>query len=1244
MKKILSFILILSIIVGCFTITPVYASTEESEMVLLGNNSNLSWKTYSAECESQEIKFEENVAVNKLYLKITGVYSNYYKIREFEVLDANGENVLLDSVTKERKVTVSYEGGMPSDLYHRVCDGIISEDVTKPDYERTSVSTTDLQNEYIEFTFEEPVNIASVRLWCNYCKQTSFWTERGNAPKTWEVYGDNLGMFYDGFNNDFKYWSDTDNYTLANGAVMPNPNAESVMYTVENSLKDYRAEAELLGLSGEMGLISHYTDDNHCYRAIIDKSQNKLKFYKGTSLLVEKNWLFGGTAVIAITVNAEKVSVWVDEVKMLDYIDASPLSSGKIGLYANHSTGAFERASIHKLGVDDTLPGDYPYELTPNAIGQAPVEGMFYVAENGNDSWEGTLERPFVTIQKAIEAVRIAKENNPNVDYTVILRGGTYYLDSTIQMTSEDGGTGDYRVTYAAYPDETPIISGGKEIITEWYEQGNGIWMTTLSNELKDTEIQGLFVENESAIRSDSSNLDTQGEWFYNQTENRLYYYSINNENPNNLTMIIPYLKHLVSLTGTKENPVTNIDFYGIRFCHTVGSINAEIDGNEVSDVALLYINACKNRIQNCDFTMLGKGAIAFGAGANSNLVYGSTFTGTEGNCVQVGCIHSCDGAEYTLNCEWENNQEVPRGNEIVNNYFDGCGTADSGFAAIWLGYANHSLVENNTIKNMPYANIAVGWKGTEGLIYSHHNSVVWNHVEKDVVYAGEQYCNETSDNSDVAIEPDGNTFGCTVGTLGDVNYDESTDILDLARFKKYAADQTIKIDKIVSDLESDSKINQNDLLKLRDLLVEGDEEPVTEDTLATYGSQLTGNPQFSGDNLLYSAKTSTTGNAGTIRGICDGDTYPYDSGSVSETSEEFTFIWDSSVTADTLRLYANYAKDQAPAHLKVYVQQGNGRWNWINNCQISWGPMDGKYFEYVDIPVRADNISGLKVVVEEANLTWNHYVIAEMELLTLKSNKEGYKLIFSDEFNEEDVNTDKWLTQYFPHATETPEGCQTTYKMRNGSLCLYIDENTPNYGYHTTMKASNVQTFEKNLLHPGAGETNRTDVEPYESFTCQYGYFEMRAKLPNCGGGGHVAWWLIGTQDDAQEDGTGSVQTGEIDILETTLLRTNTFSPKVHAWGDTNLSEYENEVVLQGDYSNEYHIYAMDWKPSGLTFYVDGKVIGTTSSSPQYRMAMFLGIYTDCGGWSGDANSVYPKEFCIDYVRVYQDVNGYVD
>lgn len=256
---------------------------------------------------------------------------------------------------------------------------------------------------------------------------------------------------------------------------------------------------------------------------------------------------------------------------------------------------------------------------------------------------------------------------------------------------------------------------------------------------------------------------------------------------------------------------------------------------------------------------------------------------------------------------------------------------------------------------------------------------------------------------------------------------------------------------------------------------------------------------------------------------------------------------------------------------------------------------------------------------------------------------KDGYRLIFSDDFDEKTLDTEKWLPRYFPHATDYPIGCITNYTIANSCLNLTIDQDTPPYTRGSSMKVSSVQTYEKNLLHPGAGTRNITPVETFDGFTIRYGYFELRAKLPDCGGGGHVAWWMIGTQDDAHGGTNVSEQTGEIDIIEPLLARPNVFTPKIHSWTDKKLNEFSSEVPLQGTYDDSYHIYAMNWTPDGITFFVDGEELAKTCCSPDYRMCMFLGIYTYSDqAWSGQDNGVYPKTFSIDYIRVYQDINGY--
>jgi hypothetical protein len=96
----------------------------------------------------------------------------------------------------------------------------------------------------------------------------------------------------------------------------------------------------------------------------------------------------------------------------------------------------------------------------------SPVDAAttYYVATNGNDSNPGTLYRPFLTIQKAVDIMHPGD--------TVLVRGGVYR--ETIQPPR--GGTGENsRITYKAFPGETPIVKGS-ERITSWIHQGGGIW------------------------------------------------------------------------------------------------------------------------------------------------------------------------------------------------------------------------------------------------------------------------------------------------------------------------------------------------------------------------------------------------------------------------------------------------------------------------------------------------------------------------------------------------------------------------------------------------------------------------------------------------------------------------------------------------------------------------------------------------------------------------------------------------
>ncbi len=168
------------------------------------------------------------------------------------------------------------------------------------------------------------------------------------------------------------------------------------------------------------------------------------------------------------------------------------------------------------------------------------TEADFYVSPEGNDSWSGTLaepnsdrtDGPFATIERAKQAVRELKsrvykpekvmtdpryKGSPHKfgsgkDIIVLLREGIYNLDKTIVFTTEDGGdrvetdlpTGafeyhklkDHYVTYAAYPGEKVVVSGGKTI-GNWKKR-HGVWV----RKIDDKTISELFVDGERMTKA----------------------------------------------------------------------------------------------------------------------------------------------------------------------------------------------------------------------------------------------------------------------------------------------------------------------------------------------------------------------------------------------------------------------------------------------------------------------------------------------------------------------------------------------------------------------------------------------------------------------------------------------------------------------------------------------------------------------------------------------------------------------
>jgi len=103
------------------------------------------------------------------------------------------------------------------------------------------------------------------------------------------------------------------------------------------------------------------------------------------------------------------------------------------------------------------------------------TRGDYYVAPGGSDDNAGTVNEPFATLARARDAVRKRIAAGLKADVTVLIRRGTYELSETLAFEPEDSGTEEHSVTYAAYPGEQVVISGGRRI-SGWQQGDRGLW------------------------------------------------------------------------------------------------------------------------------------------------------------------------------------------------------------------------------------------------------------------------------------------------------------------------------------------------------------------------------------------------------------------------------------------------------------------------------------------------------------------------------------------------------------------------------------------------------------------------------------------------------------------------------------------------------------------------------------------------------------------------------------------------
>jgi hypothetical protein len=100
----------------------------------------------------------------------------------------------------------------------------------------------------------------------------------------------------------------------------------------------------------------------------------------------------------------------------------------------------------------------------------------YWVATNGSDQASGSVDDPFLTIDRAREVIRVSYDRGASTIH-VNIRGGVYQLNDTLNFDAEDSGAPGAEVVYQAAPGESVVISGGQQV-SGWtlHDGGRNIW------------------------------------------------------------------------------------------------------------------------------------------------------------------------------------------------------------------------------------------------------------------------------------------------------------------------------------------------------------------------------------------------------------------------------------------------------------------------------------------------------------------------------------------------------------------------------------------------------------------------------------------------------------------------------------------------------------------------------------------------------------------------------------------------
>ena len=247
--------------------------------------------------------------------------------------------------------------------------------------------------------------------------------------------------------------------------------------------------------------------------------------------------------------------------------------------------------------------------------------------------------------------------------------------------------------------------------------------------------------------------LDEPGEWYHDIRQHKLYYMPRQGETINEA--VVPILETLVEVIGSAEHPVRDITIKGLTFSHTTWmrpsekghvplqagmylkeayKLRPQIDrpnnhkldnqgwlGRADAAVELRYTENVN--FNTCRFEHLGGSGLDYILACRRGTTTNCTFTDIAMNGYICGSF-SPEGLETHLPYQPTDIREVCTGQTIEQSAFYDVSNEDWGCVAICAGYVSGINIEHNTIHDVSYTGISLGWGWNRDLVCMKDNKV----------------------------------------------------------------------------------------------------------------------------------------------------------------------------------------------------------------------------------------------------------------------------------------------------------------------------------------------------------------------------------------------------------------------------------------------------------------------------------------------------------------------------------------